>query len=258
MSTSIDSGNEDILQVELDLVDGRYGELMPIGDIHKGNKGHDDFMYKKFLETLYEEKHYKVLGMGDWIECSTTSTSFRLYDQVLTIDEQIDQIVEDFKPIADEGRLIGILRGNHEATAVREGIDPTHRIAKELGVPNFGAGIVLYVKIGNQRYHVYATHGSSSARTPGGKMNACMRLKDVVEADLYLMGHLHSLDHTTLDIFHPKRKTMELKRRHFVITGSFLKYLGTYAQAKGYPPSGTSGSPKVKFHSDMKRISVRL
>lgn len=248
----------EIIQVDLDLVDGKYGEIMPIGDIHIGNKGHDSFMYKKFLKTVKEKKHYKVLGMGDWIECATTRANFRLYDQDLSIDDQIDRIVEDFKDIADEGRLIGVLRGNHEETAVKEGMDPTHRIAKELGVRNLGAGVVLYIRAGQQRYHLYAIHGKSSARTPGGKLNACMRMRDVVKSDIYCIGHVHALDHTTLDIFNPKRKTMELERRHFVITGAYLKYLGTYAQAKGYPPSGTSGSPKIKFHADFNRISVRL
>lgn len=247
-----------VLKTNLELVDGKFGEIMPFGDIHIGHKGHDDDMYHRFLDTLRKEKHFKILGMGDWIECGTTRASFRLYDQVMSIDDQIDQIVEDFGEFADEGRIIGILQGNHERTAVKEGFDPTHRIARELGVPNLEIGAVLSVISGEERYYTYATHGSSMATTPGGKMNACMRMANVVDAELYCMGHVHTLDHTTVDQYQPLYGKLELKRRHFVITGAFLKYLGTYAQAKVYQPSGSSGAPKIKFHADFHRISVRL
>ena len=49
-----------------------------------------------------------------------------------------------------------------------------------------------------------------------------------------------------------------LRPRHYILTGAYLKYWGSYAQEKAYIPSGASGSPKVKLHSDVHRISVSL
>ena len=240
------------------------GKMMAIGDPHIGNRYHDKKMYGLFMKWLYENKDYQVITMGDLIECANKN-SVGLMDQVMTVDDQIDQIIEDFGPIADEGRMIGMLIGNHEKRALKQaGIDVTHRIARELKVRDLGVGALLYLQVKKddakrgQNYVVYAKHGTSAASTPGGKLNAIFRMRDVVKADLYLHGHVHALDQHKQEVYRVDRGNLILDKKHYVLTGSYLTYWGSYGEEKGYPPSGTSGSPKIKFHANMNRISVSL
>ena len=239
-------------------------KMLAIGDSHIGNRYHDKLMYNRFMDWIYKNKDYQIITMGDLIECANKS-SVGLMDQVMTVDDQIDQIVEDFGPIADEGRMIGMLIGNHEKRALKQaGIDVTHRISRELKVRDLGVGALLYLQVKKddakrgQNYVVYAKHGTSGASSVGGKLNAVYRMRDVVYADLYLHAHVHTLDQHKREIYRIDRGNLVSDKQHFVLTGSYLTYWGSYGEEKGYPPSGTSGSPKIKFHANMNRISVSL
>jgi len=237
--------------------------LTAIGDVHKGNRYHDQDPYKINMEWLYKHKEQKILTMGDLIECSTKN-SVGLYDQIMPVQDQMEEIIKEFQPFADEGRLIGMIQGNHENRALKDAsIDVTRTIANYFGVRYLGTSGTFYIKVKNegshrgQNYVIYARHGKSGARTAGGRINAILRMRDIVRADLYLQGHVHTLDHNVMDIIEIDRGTLRLRRRHFVITGSYMKY-GGYVEEAGYPPAGPSGSARIKFHSDEHRITVKI
>lgn len=254
---------EEIIKLNFNVPEDRkYIRIMAIGDVHYGNKYHDKDMFPKFMKQALKDKDMYILSVGDLIECAT-KRSLGLQDQVIPVMDQVEDMIEILKPFADENRVIGLINGNHENRAMKEAsIDVSRLMSKALDVRYLGIGAILYMSVKGkkskrgQNYTIYATHGFSGARTAGGKMNACMRLRDVVDADLYLHGHVHSLDHHTEEVFTIDRGNLQLKKKHYVLTGGYLKYWGSYAQGKAYPPSGTSGSPKIKFHSGMKRISV--
>jgi UDP-2,3-diacylglucosamine pyrophosphatase LpxH len=245
--------------------DQSFIRLMPVGDVHYGNKAHDKEMFEIYMDWLYENKDTYVLGMGDLIE-GATKHSVGYYDQTVNINDQIRYIVKKLKPLVDENRVLGLIEGNHERRVKRDttSLSLHEIITDKLGVKNLGAGTFLDLRIKNkgkrrsQKYKFYAIHGASGSYTPAGKMNACMRLIYIANVECYLMGHVHALDHRKLDIYDTERGKIILKSKHFVITGSYLKYIGGYAQEKAYIPSGTSGSPKIKLHADMHRISVSL
>ena len=256
---------EKIIKLNFEVPEGRkYIRMLPLSDVHYGNRYHDGNMFPKYMNQALKDKDVHILGVGDLIECAT-KRSLGLQDQIIPVMEQVEHMTKILEPFADQGRIIGLLNGNHENRAMKDAsIDVSRIMANSLNTRYLGIGTILYLSIRGekskrgQNYTVYATHGSSAARTAGGKMNACMRLRDVVDADLYLHGHVHSLDHHTEEVFTIDRGNLQLKKKHYVLTGGYLKYWGSYAQNKAYPPSGTSGSPKVKFHSDFKRISVAI
>ena len=254
---------EEIIKLNFEVPEQRkFMRIMAIGDVHYGNRYHDKNMFQGFIKQALKDEDMHILTMGDLIECANRN-SVGLQDQVIPVMEQIEDITKILEPFADKGRIIGLLQGNHEDRAMKAaGIDVSRMLATSLDTKYLGNGTILYISIKNensrrgQNYTIYGLHGSSAARTAGGKINACMRLRDVVDADLYLHGHVHSLDHHTEELFVVDRGNLQFKKKHYVLTGSYLKYWGSYAQGKAYPPSGTSGSPKIKLHGDMKRISV--
>ncbi len=254
----------DLVKLKWEVPKGEDGaHLAAISDIHKGNRFHDEKTWVINRDWLYDHKEQYILLLGDLIECSSKHT-LGLEDQVMEVDEQIDLIEKDLLPFAEEGRIIGLIIGNHEERAKKHAsIDVMRTIAKYLNVPYFGAAQVLYTRVRNegkkrgQNYVIYAKHGSSFARQAGGKINAVMRMRDIVKADLYLHAHMHDLMHEVQDVYEVDRGSMRLHRKHFVVTGGYLKY-GGYVEKKGYAPTGPSGSARIKFHSDEHRITVKI
>jgi len=253
-----------LYQIRIDVPEGQeYGRVMPIGDIHYGSRSHDSKMFEIYMNWIYKNKDVYVLGMSDLVE-NSNKNSVGYYDQIVDVNDQVDYIIGKFQPLQDEGRLIGLLEGNHERrTKKASGIDLNRQIVNQLNAINLGIAATLQIKVvpdkgRGEKYTFYAKHGSSGATTVGGRANAVVRMAKEVNAECYLMGHMHTLEHHKTYHYNIRYNKLVLTEKHYVITGSYMHYLGNYAQEKGYPPSGVSGSPKIKLHTDLHRISVSL
>ena len=112
--------------------------------------------------------------------------------------------------------------------------------------------------MGTENYVIFTAHGRSGSLTPSGKLNAIMKYGTYIDADIYMMGHVHELMHHTTDYFKVslKDKMVKKDKRHYVITGHFLHY-GGYAEQKGYSP-GKTGVAKIILGSDKKNVHVSI
>ena len=96
----------------------------------------------------------------------------------------------------------------------------------------------------------------------GGSRFEHTKLKSAIDTslsfdcDLFCQGHVHSLAETTLlsQAIDMRSKTVVEKKKWILLTGHYLKY-GGYAQNAGMRPS-KMGSPKVKFHTEKKDITI--
>ena len=81
----------------------------------------------------------------------------------------------------------------------------------------------------------------------------------MADADLYLMGHVHDLLTTATEeyYFDTRRKSVQRRRRNFVITGSFLHYEDSYAQAKNYAP-GKIGAPRIRLDGEKQDVHISI
>lgn len=238
--------------------------IIPFGDVHWGHEKCDKRTLRIVLDWLYKTKNAFVIGIGDLVESSIIGSP-GLFDQEKFLDEQVYDVVKMLKPLAEDGRILGLHVGNHERRTIKgTSFNITKLMCEMLKVKYLGEGMTHLIEVtdgkNTQKYTMYTTHGASGARYPHTKMKACINLEQIVEVECYCMGHVHSLGHQKLDRYVPDiyTGTIEKLPRHYVLTGAYLKYWGSYAQTKAYPPSGDSGSPKVKFHIDNHRISVSL
>lgn len=137
--------------------------------------------------------------------------------------------------------------------------DPIRIMCRELGVRHLGDACLNIFKVGKQTYKVYSVHGRSNARLPTSKLLACRKLAEIATADLYLHGHLHSLETSAAVYFdYDARSGCRVqKTRHFCITGSFLEYVGSYAETACMPPSRT-GAPKIMLEAESHDIHISL
>jgi len=232
--------------------------LLPWGDVHWGHPNCDKEKAVSYLEWA-EEEDALILLMGDLIENSTRqSVGAGVYEQIQNPDDQIDEMCDVLSPYRH--RLAGLLTGNHEERTFKDsGVDPSRHMARVLGVPYLRYGGFIRLYVGGTGYTIYATHGATGSATSAGKLNAVQRLAGVADADVYLMGHVHDLACVTslIQSINTRNKTVDMRRRHFVITGNFLTYDDSYGQMKNYAPPKI-GAPRIRFSDKPNDIHVSL
>lgn len=250
----------DIKVNQLDFSDKNSVSIVLQGDPHVGSKTFDEERFKRHVNwALRHNAHW--INMGDALEGATRdSVGAGVYEQTEIFEEQIDHYISLVKPLVDAGLFIGSHPGNHEDRAYKSvGIDPTKLIAKLTGTKYLGIGVLHYVRVGNQNYTLYTTHGSSGARMPHTKIKKAIDLEKMVEAEIYAMGHLHTLSHHSRQYyeFDKRSRTLKPNERHFIITGSYLKHWGSYAHQLGLEP-GKLGSAILELNGEEHAIRVKL
>lgn len=112
---------------------------------------------------------------------------------------------------------------------------------------------------------VHAWHGAGSAQTDGARLNRLTRLVNDFQADIYLMGHLHTI--MTLPAQRIMCRNGRVKQVNLAVamTGSWVKGYGqpkgnehynpSYVEEKGYKPNRL-GCPIVHIRPFLDEFSV--
>jgi predicted phosphodiesterase len=232
--------------------------IIPITDIHFGSKQCNTKMLKDLLQFILDTPNCYTIFLGDQTETATKqSIGMGVYEEDFDIRDQIRLMVRMLKPLAEAGKILGILTGNHEMrVAYATSLNPAELIADALDVPYLGFQGYIRINVGKQTYRIFAHHGVGGGSTPAGKLNAMRKLNLVAEADIYLSGHTHGRmdDEDKLMVFDDSGYVRE-RRRYYVVAGSFLEYFDGYAEMKNLAPSIT-GSVALKLYPEDKLVQI--
>lgn len=238
---------------------GSYASITFWGDVHLGHPACDLEKAKHNLQFAIDHKMYLIL-MGDVIECSTrNSIGDGVYQQKLNPQEQMDEMIEILRPAAEAGLILGSHQGNHESRVQKDtGIDVMKIICKALKITYLGSACWHLLRVGMQNYTIYSLHGATGSRYFYTKLKSLADIAHNFRADILAMGHTHDLavEAITEQFVDLRGGTVQEKKKYLVLTGSYLKYDDTYAQAHGYP-MGKTGSPNIKLESQAHRIHFR-
>jgi len=233
-------------------------ELFAIGDAHYGSREFMEKEFKAIIKYVKETKNARVILMGDLIDtCLKNSPGAGPYDNNITPETQMEHMVEALMPI--KKKIWCLLDGNHENRIHKTtSIDISKIMARYLEVPYCADSTLIKARIGSQNYSIFATHGASGSTGLSGKLNTVMKYSAYIQADIYMMGHVHELAHHSSEYFYIDNgdKMIKSAERHYLLTGHYLKY-GGYAEQKGYKP-GNTGSPKILLSGKEKAIDVIL
>lgn len=236
-------------------------QIILMGDEHLGSKHYDEGLHQEWLNWCLKTPSTYVIGMGDHLETATRdSVGAGVFEQDEVVQEQLEKSYALYRPLADAGKLLGMHIGNHEERVYRHsGMDLIKTLTKMLEVPYFGIGVAHHLVVGKQSYTMYTAHGHSGARLPHTKIKSAIDLGNMVDVEIYGIGHSHQLSHHVRQFYHidKKRKVVAEGTKHFILTGSYLTHWGSYAQQAGYEMM-RRGSPNVKLHSKEHKIRVSL
>ena len=238
----------------------KYGDVIrikPIADVHMGNNHCDIKAFKKYLDD--RDEHTYFLGLGD-LHDSIITKDIKRYskeddatDGSDIIDQQIRMMTAFLKPIADEGRLIGLADGNHENAILKyHGTHPTKRQCEALNVPYLGYSgmirLLLREKTGRGRkVMIFYHHGyGGGSRTQGADLTKYSKHAAQYDADIYLYGHVHRKQSDEISRLGASGEKWLNRPRHLAICGTYLRTLSrttfaTYAEIAGYPPTAIGG-----------------
>jgi len=229
--------------------------LVPIGDIHYGYVCCNVRKLKKVIEYVENKPNTKWIAMGDLIDnTSPRNKYFRRQKHIIDTQQQILDLAELLEPIKD--KCIGLLWGNHEERAFKEEFNPTLQLAALMGNKELDLNSSNhYFRYAGKR--VFACHGQTMSRNKPYKIKQLIELDRLVDADLYLMGHVHELDHVR-DFYY---KGNIGKERLYCFTGHFLenkcmregKIVKTYANEKLMKPIPT-GCNAIHFNGNFMEV----
>lgn len=238
--------------------------IIPIADVHIGDKLSNLKLLKEVLERIKKEEHTYTIINGDLCNMALKNSKSDVYSDNLSPMEQVLKATDLLEGI--KNKILVISSGNHEDRTQKEtNIDVTRLIARQLGIEDRYANgwWYLYLTFGQDKkkrpitYGITGIHGYGGGRKSGGKINRLEDMSQVVIADMYLMSHTHKPISTKNCIYMPyyQSKALSKQEMYYLMTNSFLESDGGYAEKMGFPPSNTSIT-EAKLDGVKKKIKL--
>lgn len=242
------------------------GFLLPIGDIHWGDKAfkrEGKEKLKGYMDWAWERKdHARVVLMGDIFNIAG------IHEKTSTFESDPDEIskgAEFFAPYKDI--IVGAITGNHENRVQKSfGFNPTKLFSEKIGIPYLGISSLIRVQVGKRQdsdsywnnYYGYIHHTTGGGGTLGNALNAVQKLEMVMPGcDFYAGGHNHQLVTGAQTRYYPTYSGPKQKKVHFVSCGSYLDYPESYAEQAMMRP-GKLGSPRIRFSGVRDKHDVHI
>lgn len=222
-----------------------FFKLIVMGDFHIGQQACEEERLKRDIDWIATKnpKNYGVVLLGDLIENvikGSKGSQFEMSDPLP--DSQMDTVVELLTPI--KKHIIAMCDGNHEYRTMRDaGVSLTKTMAQRLGLQQKFYDYSCMVELSLERkkkvqmYDIYLEHGAGSlGRTPGARMNKIERAQRQINADIYLMGHVHHKLMSEREVTYKVGNKMVKKTILFATCGSYL-IDAEYARRCGFEPT---------------------
>lgn len=237
-------------EFDLKADDQRFIRIYPIGDMHLEKHQFDEKRFKRYVEDIASDPHGMWCFVGDAIEGRTpdmakydpdaTKNEYKGSDYLFRIQEKLSEL---FKPLRNRPGMV--VKGNHDEYLKWAGVS-NYLASVSGGLYLDGEGMVrVNCDLGGKSRSlvVYARHVIGGGQTQGGKLNSASKMAGLVDADVYLAGHIHSYAGAITPSYTlPRRGKLALVSRDVAVhvATSFLvpKMEGhvDYTGKKGYTP----------------------
>jgi len=231
---------------------GRQITLAVIGDVHWGVSLFSKETWDRLKRWVKRQDNLYILWMGDYIDLASSSERNAIAQAARTVhDQNASRLLEpgladtisfckELDWIQQYAEFVGFIEGNHYAIVPDEGRDAdlqiisaaqttTELMCKRYNVPYLGTEALINFQFDYQGAVIsrkwYSHHGAGAGATPGGSLNRVAKMRETIEADVYVMGHNHDKGVWSGQILtmHPSTQKIVDKNITFIRSGSFLK-----------------------------------
>lgn len=249
-------------------------QIIPLGDAHFGAAGCDERAFNETVDYILACPNRYTVLMGDLCDCIypddkrwDTNSLADWVPRSRPVDAQYERVKKILQKIPSK-QILGVLEGNHEIKArTLHFRDITLDLSRELGVPYLAQEALVRLRFSrlaakgtDYSYLMFVTHGSGGGRKPGAKVNRITELSNFIDADLFLMGHVHeksAIKNVVLSMDRNGKFTQ--KERLYCLSGTFLKTYCENATSYGaralYAPTSI-GAPVITIQPYHGRLEV--
>lgn len=237
--------------------------------LHIGARAHDREKALDYRNYILNTPDTYAFDLGDDIENAIPGDELHnsmTYDSNMSPAEQVEEAVKFWTPLVEEGKLLLTHDSNHFwRSEAKTGISVAKNLniflnqrAKKSRGPAWGRWqSFTKLHVGKNLYRIHSWHGAGGSATPEGALKKCRSQAMIHQADVYLMGHYHRrIVDTDVYFTWPDGAEGPMEaHRYYGVTGSFMKWHGTYAERAGYAPA-LRGAIKVELSA--RRWDVRI
>ena len=244
--------------------------ILPLADTHVGDDHCDMGLLTATIQKVLTAPNMYTILDGDLMNTAIAGSKSDFYHETMTPTEQLTECAEIFGPLAESGKILAVLPGNHEERISKAaGVDMTELFCRQLGIADrySPTSALVFLRFGANAkkgrnyklvYSIYCNHGRGGGRRTGGKLNALEDMARIITADVYLMGHTHqpAVFRQQHYIATPQC-TISKREQVFVNTACFLDWDGSYGDRLGFIPNSKK-MPVIHLDPAEHHITVTL
>lgn len=255
-----------MMPIRADLsADHKSIELLVLSDYHYSDPHSDHDAIRKDIDYVNEHDNVYCLLAGDLLDCALKSSLGDVYTNMSPMQE-LKAMVDLLGPIAEK-KVLAAVGGNHEARHYKtNGVDMTRLICRELGIEDRYSPdtALVFLRFGEDQarnghhrpvlYTIYLSHGSGGGRKEGGKLQRLADYCQVVDADIYCVGHTHLPASFKTGFARPNPATSSISycTKLFVNSAAKLQY-GGYGDTGGFKPPCLD-TPRIILSGEHKEM----
>ena len=253
-------------------IESEVAYLLPLSDMHIGDKGCDYKKIQGYLDWVKKEKNARVFLNGDILNIATISSASNPFEQDMNTEQQLEMATKMLTPI--KGKILGCISGNHEQRMERyAGYNPLIPLCSALGIPwcNYSAVLDITLATGKHKrlnkdqgdktkYTFYCHHTTGGGGTVGSKLNRVAKLREIVgNVDCYIGSHNHQLGVIPVESreYNERKGVVEPRRQLLVDSGSFLKWEDAYSEMTQLQPVKL-GAVRIRMDGKKKDLHCDL
>lgn len=178
-------------------------ELWGISDLHVGAMAFHFDKWREYRQRILDnDRAYIVIG-GDMMNNTTRSSVGDIFEETMRPKEQKIWLSEQLKPLAEAGRILCWVPGNHERRSGKDADDdPLYDVACKLNQEDLYCEDEGFVKIQigdkdgqgktNPTYAIGILHGAGGGIYTGAAVNRNERTAAYIDGiDALFVGHAH-------------------------------------------------------------------
>jgi hypothetical protein len=209
-------------------------EISQITDVQFGHIACKVERVKEFRDWILSEPYRYMLWTGDMVDAWAFWSPGTPWEQQCDPQRQIFKFAELWAPARH--RILGSVGGNHERRAIPAFGDLGLLIGWLLDIPYSRGQQWIDINYGkHQPYKVNLWHGRGNPRTLGTVAQMLDRHIQQTDADLCLVGHVHTPLIAPLWKQYRDRghRRVGLRKCFGAVGSSFLDFFGTYGETMG-------------------------
>lgn len=243
-------------------------ELLVLADYHYADPHSDHQAIRKDIDYVNTHDNVYCVLAGDLLDCALKSSLGDAYTNLSPMEE-LSAMMDLLAPISS--KILAAVGGNHEARHYKtNGVDMTRLLMKQLGIEKRYSPdtALIFLRFGEDKsrnghhrqilYTIYLTHGSGGGRKEGGKIQRLADYSQIVDSDIYCVGHTHLPASFKTGFARPSAANNSITycTKLFVNCAAKLNY-GGYGDTGGFKPPCTD-TPIILLNGEHKEMRALI